>query len=286
MTATLTQLPHAPQLYWNAALSAMRRPGALKTLPPLSLRLSGVRTEATRLADYCALCGLTPGAVLPITFPQVAVSGLHMALMTRPKFPLPLLGLVHVSNRITQVRPIPVEAVYDAEVRIGECREVRAGLEFDLLTDIEVDGEVVWSAVTTIIHRRPSSPTRAGAKRGEQAIPPSLAQYEHFVVAADTGRRYAAVSGDYNPIHLHAWSARLFGFPRAIAHGMWSVARCLGALEAQHLAPAQTLDVQFKQPLLLPGRVTLKWVAVSDHRLAFTLMSPGNGKVHLTGTLR
>jgi acyl dehydratase len=285
MTATLTQLPSAPQLYWDAALSAMRRPGNLKTVPPLSLRLSGVRTEAVRLADYCELCGLTQSEVLPITFPQVAVSALHMALMTLPKFPLPLLGLVHVSNRIEQRQPIPVEAVYDAEVRIGESREVRAGLEFDLLTDVEVDGEVVWSAVTTIIHRRPS-PKQAAAKRADSAIPPSLAQYEHFVAEADTGRRYAAVSGDYNPIHLHAWSARLFGFPRAIAHGMWSLARCLGALEAQFSESPQSLDVQFKQPLLLPARVTLKWVPVNDGQLAFTLLSPGSGKVHLTGALR
>jgi acyl dehydratase len=285
MTSTLTQLPRTSTLYWEAALSVMRRPGALKSLPPLSLRLSGVRTEAARLADYCALCGLTQGPVLPITFPQVAVNGLHMALMTLPKFPLPLLGLVHVSNRIEQHRPIPVEAVYDAEVRIGDSREVRAGLEFDLLTDVEVDGERVWSAVTTLIYRRPS-PRQDGPKRAEKAVPPSLAQYAHFIVEADTGRRYAAVSGDYNPIHLHAWSARVFGFPRAIAHGMWSAARCLGALEAQCSTPPTTLEVQFKQPLLLPGRVTLKWVPVIDDQLAFTLLSPGSGKVHLTGMLR
>ncbi len=285
MTATLTELPSAAQLYWNAALSATRRPGAITSVPPLSLALSGVRTEAVRLADYCALCGLTPGDYLPITFPQVAVSALHMALMTQSKFPLPMLGLVHVRNTIRQITPIPVEAVYDAEVRIGESREVRAGLEFDLLTDIHVDGELAWSAVTTIIHRRPA-PKTPGAKPTDITIPPSLAQYERFKVAESTGRQYAAVSGDYNPIHLHAWTAKLFGFPRAIAHGMWSLARCLGALESQLGHPVSELDVQFKQPVLLPGTVALKWTAVSGGGIAFSLLSPTSGKVHLAGTLR
>ncbi len=100
MTSTLTQLPRTSTLYWEAALSVMRRPGALKTLPPLSLRLSGVRTEAARLADYCALCGLTPGPVLPLPFPPVSVDGPHLALVALPKFPPPLLGTGAVQNRI------------------------------------------------------------------------------------------------------------------------------------------------------------------------------------------
>ena len=39
------------------------------------------------------------------------------------------------------------------------------------------------------------------------------------------------VSGDRNPIHMHELTAKAFGFPRAIAHGMWTKARCLAALE-------------------------------------------------------
>ena len=129
MTATLTDLPSPLSLYLKAAASASRSPGNLRQLPPLALRLAAVQPDPARLAAYCEVCGIEPSEFLPITYPQVAVTALHMALMTQPKFPLPMLGLVHVSNRIEQFRPIGVGEAWDAEVRIGECREVRAGLD-------------------------------------------------------------------------------------------------------------------------------------------------------------
>lgn len=286
MTATLHELPSPLSLYLKAAASATRKPGKLSRLPPLALRLAGVRPDAARLAAYCEVCGITPSEVLPIAFPQVAVTALHMTLMTQPKFPLPLLGLVHVSNRIEQRRPIGAGETWDAEVRIGASREVRAGLEFDLLTDVTIDGEVVWTAVTTIIHRR------GGGGSGGKRPPPAasaddarLARYQVLKAAADTGRRYARVSGDYNPIHLYAATAKLFGFPRAIAHGMWSLARCVGALEDQLATPPTVLEVQFKQPLLLPATVSLKSLPESDG-VRFWLLAQKSSKVHLTGALR
>ena len=61
------------------------------------------------------------------------------------------------------------------------------------------------------------------------------------------------MSGDHNPIHLHALSAKALGFPRAIAHGMWTKARCLASLR---LPDAFAVDVRFKKPILLPSKVT------------------------------
>lgn len=285
MTVTLDAAPSPLALYARAAASSQRRPGAITTLPPLSLRLAGIRPDPRRLAAYRKLCGIAETDVLPISFPQVAVTALHMALMTQPKFPLPLLGLVHVSNRITQSAPIPVGAVYDADVRIGDTRVVRAGLEFDLLTDISIDGVSAWQAVTTIIHRRPV----AAGGRPRKTVPAEsqtqLARYQSFRVAADTGRRYARISGDYNPIHLYAATAKLFGFPRAIAHGMWSLARCLGTLEAEIQGVPTALEVHFKKPLLLPASVTLKSTP-DGSGIAFSLLSTRSGALHLSGVLR
>ena len=62
------------------------------------------------------------------------------------------------------------------------------------------------------------------------------------------------MSQDYNPIHLYGFTAKLFGFPRAIAHGLWSAARCLALLQDKLPTPPVAYSVQFKQPLLLPGR--------------------------------
>ena len=57
-----------------------------------------------------------------------------------------------------------------------------------------------------------------------------------------------------SPGALHPLSARLFGFKSAIAHGMWTKARCLAAL-APRLPDAFTVEVAFKKPILLPGKV-------------------------------
>ena len=100
-------------------------------------------------------------------------------------------------------------------------------------------------------------------------------------LAGDLGRRYAAVSGDHNPIHLYALTAKAFGFPRQIAHGMWSTARCLAALDGR-LPDAVTTEVVFKKPVLLPGKV-LFGSARSDDGYAFALSRPQDGKPHLLG---
>jgi hypothetical protein len=93
----------------------------------------------------------------------------------------------------------------------------------------------------------------------------------------DLGRRYGAASGDRNPIHLHPLTARLFGFPRAIAHGMWTVARCL----AEHGTPeAVTVRAEFRAPVPLPGTVTY---GAEGGR--FELRGP-DGRLHLSGEVQ
>jgi len=97
----------------------------------------------------------------------------------------------------------------------------------------------------------------------------------------DLGRRYAAVSGDRNPIHMHAWTAKPLGFPRAIAHGMWTKARCLAALESR-LPDAFQVDVRFRKPILLPGRVEFA-SSTQDEDIAFVVRDAKRGTPHLDG---
>ena len=96
---------------------------------------------------------------------------------------------------------------------------------------------------------------------------------------ADIGRRYGAVSGDRNPIHLHDLTAKPFGFPRAIAHGMWTKARALAALGAR-VPDAFTTEVRFAKPLLLPGKVAF---ATEGER--FAVRDERKGTPHLHGTI-
>ena len=127
------------------------------------------------------------------------------------------------------------------------------------------------------------APREGGSPRNgskERAEPPEANAI--WDVPGDTGRRYASVSGDRNPIHLHGLSARLFGQPGAIAHGMWSKARCLAALEG-HLPEAFTVEVSFKLPVRLPAKVAFS----SSHEGAerrFALHDARSGKPHLEGS--
>src|SRR6201999_1387604 len=94
-----------------------------------------------------------------------------------------------------------------------------------------VGEELVWEEVSTNLKRGGGG---NGAKPPGDDLPKAedLPATATRTLAGDLGRRYGSVSGDLNPIHVHSLTARLFGFKSAIAHGMWTKARCLGALQA------------------------------------------------------
>lgn len=283
MTVTLKQWPSPLSLYAKAAGSARRKPGKDIDIPQLQVRVEGVRADAALLKAYNEVCGFPDRETLPITYPQVMAFSLPMYLMAQPQFPLPMLGIVHVRNSIRQTRPLRADEAYDVEVRMGESRRVRAGLEFDILTEYSQDGEVLYTASMTAIFR--IAGPKGGAKPKPEAPAPLFTEYRSFDVPADIGRRYAAAGKDYNPIHLTAVSAKLFGFKRAIAHGMWSLARCAALLQEAGAPEPTELLVQFKQPLFLPGKVTMKF-----HRgtggFDFALIARNADKTHLSGSLR
>ena len=283
MSPTLTQMPSAEALYLKAATTLFKHPRGRPVFPALDARVEQVAVEARHLADYRSVCGFQESDTLPITFPHVMAGALHLQMMTAAAFPVPLLGLVHIRNRIEQDRALSADARYDVQVTLGEARDVRQGIEFDLLTRFEIGGEAVWREVSTILYRLPAPKSSAGGKPAPAPSP--LAEYQAFEAPNDIGRRYASVGKDYNPIHLAPLPAKLFGFKRHIAHGMWSVARCAALLEPKLGAAPRLLDVQFKQPLFLPGRVALKHRKLGAE-IEYTLLSRHSDKVHLTGTLR
>jgi len=256
-------------LYAKAGLTGFLRRGG--DLPPTT-RSADVVVDREHLAAYSAVCGFRIGEDLPPTYPHVLGFPLQMELMTDRAFPFALPGLVHIGNRIAQVRPLTVADPLALHVHAGNLRPHDRGTQFDVVTTAAVAGEVVWTDVSTYLRRDGGS----GAA-GEHATPP--APTGAWRVPADIGRRYARVSGDRNPIHLHPLAAKAFGFPRAIAHGMWTKARCLAAFEGR-LPNAFKVDVRFRAPVLLPAAVDF-----STDGSTFALHHPKSGKPHLTGTL-
>ncbi|HEX8646986.1 MAG TPA: MaoC/PaaZ C-terminal domain-containing protein [Thermoleophilaceae bacterium] len=281
----LDSQPRMRVLYPRAALGSVRGVlgggGGEPELPGVELRLSGLEVDREQLAEYDRVCGFRLRDTLPATYPHVLAFPLSMELMTSGEFPFPVIGMVHVSNRIERLRPIGASERLDLRVWAEDLRPHDKGMQFDMRAEASASGEVAWRSWSTYLRRGGSSSSGAdGARRDEPRPEPPRAQGQ-WKVPGDVGRAYAGVSGDSNPIHMHGLSARLFGMPRAIAHGMWLKARCLAALEG-HLPEAYAADVSFKLPVLIPGTVSFaSWPAAGGR--AFALHDRANEKPHLSG---
>lgn len=258
-TRTFENAPSTLPLMLKAALPALPVVGSLPgikhasgSVPDLVLKRAGVATDPAHLDAYREICGFPRTDALPATYPHMAAFALHMALMTDTSFPFAPMGLVHLRNSITQLRPISADEPLDVSVRADALRPHPKGRLIDVLTEVTVDGDVAWREVTTLFSRG-----RGGAAEETQAPLDGVSAPSgvvHWKLAGDLGRRYGAVSGDRNPIHLYPITAKAFGFPTNIAHGMWTKARCLAALQNK-LPDAFTVDVEFKKPILLPTTV-------------------------------
>ena len=262
-----------PLLARGALLSPFKRPRPDADFPRSRLVLPGLRIDLARLAAYERVCGFATGDdALPATYPHVLGFPLAMRLMSGRGFPLPLLGLVHTSIEITQRRAPAATGEYELAVYVGGLEPHRRGTEASVITEMRADGDVVWESRSTYLARhRTQHPGETPRDDREQL--PAVAEWR---LAADVGRRYGAASGDRNPIHLHPLTARLFGFPRAIAHGMWTAARCLAA----HGVPEHArVEAQFRAPVLLPGMVTY---AADGQRFE---LRGSEGRVHVSGTV-
>ncbi len=289
---TLTRLEQRPglgRLYAKALTTARGRHG--DRLPDVTLELPEATIGRDHLASYADVCGFRHSDVLPATYPHVLAFPLAVSIMVDPAFPFALPGLVHVANRIAQKRALRADERLSLRVWTADLREHPRGRQFDMHTQASVDGDPVWTESSTYLRRDASpSPTRANSSSPASPDSPSPARgggqgggSAIWRIGRHVGRRYAAVSGDVNPIHLNSLAARLFGFRRAIAHGMWLKARCLAAFEGR-LPDVLTVEVEFKSPLLLPSTVDF-----TSHPQGvgwtFAVAEARSGRPHLSGSI-
>ena len=256
--------------------------GGGEDVPDLTLVLEDVAIDRERLTAYDRVCGFSLSDVLPATFPHVLAFPLHLALMTDASFPFPAIGLVHIYNRIVQHRAIRVSERLSLRVWATPIEPHPRGRQFSIRSEARVGEELVWEEVSTNLRRGSSSDDRASAPE----VPSSgeLPATATWRLSADLGRRYGSVSGDMNPIHVHPLSARLFGFPSAIAHGMWTKARSLAALDGR-LPEAFTVEVAFRKPILLPATVQFAERESAPSETQFGVRDANKGTPHLDGRL-
>ncbi len=259
-------------------------PGMAKrgsSLPDLTLHRKDVAIDRDHVSAYAEVCGFEPSQTVPFTYPHMLAFPLHLAIMTDSSFPFPAIGTVHVGNTITRHRPVASSESLDVSATAVNLHPHPKGRVFDLVTTVTAGGEPVWESTSTYL--------RMG--RGDERIQPEGEPFDLVTgtgtvwrLPGDLGRQYAHVSGDHNPIHLYALTAKAFGFPRQIVHGMWSKARCVAAM-ANRLPDAARVEVEFKKPIFLPGKVAFGSRVVEDG-LDFALTRPGDGAPHLVGRAR
>jgi len=259
-------------------------PGVRKSgseLPDVEVRRASVPVRRDHVAAYSQVCGFPAKDTVPLTYLHVLAFPLHMALLTDRAFPFPAIGTVHLENEITRTRPVRVGESVSVSVRAENLRDHAKGRAFDMVAGATVDGEEVWSSRSTYL--RLGGGDREHGEPGT-AFEQVAAGGATWRLGADLGRRYAAVSGDHNPIHLYPLTAKAFGFPRQIAHGMWTKARAVAALE-NRLPDQVSVAVAFKKPIFLPGTVTFG-ARSTPAGIGFVVASAKDAAPHLLGEVR
>jgi acyl dehydratase len=275
--------------YVKAVTGAVPLPflGRGESLGDVERTVEALEIDREHLAQYDRVCGFRLGDALPATYIHVLAFPMALSIMTDRSFPFGVLGLVHIENVIEHLRPVRADEALDLRVAPENLRDHEKGRAVDLVAEARVDGELVWRGTSTYLRRGGGGGDGNGdgggrkrtSKKDEPPTPKAI-----WSVPGDIGRRYADVSGDRNPIHLHSLSAKAFGMPGAIAHGMWVKARCLAALEGL-LPERHTVSVSFKAPMVLPAKAAFSDRPKGKGR-EFAVHDARKGKPHVTGTVK
>lgn len=268
-----------------------------ENLPPIEATLSHFKPSRDRVEAYRSVCGGPPSDYLPIAYPHVLAMPIQLALMASSAFPVRIMGLVHLRNHIEQQRPLRLDESGSLRVWIDGHRDTHVGQEFDVNTSVEVGGRTVWQETCVFMARRmtPTKKRHSGRIAAGEGIPapdaesvrptsPDTVRASTFDADDGIGWRYARVAGDFNPIHLSKVGARMFGFNAPIAHGMWSMARCLSALNPSTFTSPKRIDVVFKRPVTIPAPLTLETWHTQDGA-GFALKGTEKGKMHVAGSV-
>lgn len=287
-TVEVNQPASTAAIYLGALLSTRKRSAEIKTLPAATYVRPQVVLDSRQIARYARICGLSEAHGVPITYPQLLTFPLLMTFFGSSDCPWPAMGVVHLANRIVQHQRLNADDMLRVEMSTGGLLAHHKGQIFELELRILRAQEVVWEATQTLL--RPGVGQPIGpvfVSRLSQGL--ALSHQADFLAASNVGRRYGWVSGDLNPIHLSSLSARLFGFKRAIAHGLWTQARALAALLPRQALAQAEVTVEFKTPLFLPSRASL-WTTREtngplEHGVLFEVRNAPGDQPHLRGQL-
>jgi len=260
MPSSISHVPALPAMGAGILLRALfkrQRHPLPGTMPELSSAYRLDRLPLDDIARYRAAFGFASDRT-PLTWWYLLAQRAHLATMLAPGFPFRIAGLVHMDNALRACQePTPGQPLLIATVLRLLPPSSSGALRCLLETTGSSDGARVFSCSSTYLIRRGArggaSPEEGGAPRGIVAA--------QWTLDAAAGRRYARVSGDWNPIHLTGWSARLMGMRAPIIHGMHTLATSCAALERETGKHARAIDCRFRAPVALGSTVALSFDA-------------------------
>jgi acyl dehydratase len=283
-----TTLPAMPGMLARSLLTLLRNDNSEAEADKIEHEYSLEALSAKRIDAYKNMFG---GFVsdIPLSLFYCLAQRTHLAQMLDKRFPWPAPGLVHLNNRLEQLehiqpdQPFYIKASVSVPARGPQVSPRRLRPKFEV--SFYQDNKEVVRCVSTYQVMKAQGKEAPRAKKPEAKIDkPNWTYMHHWQLGSGLGRRYARVSGDFNPIHLHPFTSRWFGFNKPIIHGMYMMARAQADIERVEGQSANYIDVTFKRPVILPARIRL-W-RNSDSPEGYEVRNNDNTQVQLEGKIR
>ncbi|XP_017270076.1 uncharacterized protein si:ch211-12e13.1 isoform X2 [Kryptolebias marmoratus] len=246
---------------------------------------------------------------VPLCFPESLCCRLMLVLLTDGNFQISPAGLVRVRQTLRTLQPIDElkKGPFTLQVRVQGYEQTDAGVEVDIcLAAVSRSGCPVWESILTLLstNRRHKASTCL-LKNGDQAeqrdgrsdelAPENMKQVE-LKVSRTSGLQCVWPLTDYSPHQILAQLPRFFGFRSQTAPGLWILSVCLAEIEKHKgvgvITAPVSITAQFKEPLLLPGKVLITfWEVIknmdqaSPKELRFHVQQPGHNFPHMLGRI-
>lgn len=200
--------------------------------------------------------------VPPPIYPVVFLPGILSQLVDdAEEMNFNIMRVVHAEHHMVWKEPLHPGDEIQTTARIVTMERRGVNEILDLSIQCKRDDDVVVEMTYRLLSR---GEKKEGEKKttSDAEVPEKgkLLVKQDSVVTADQGLRYAEASGDHNPIHKSDDIARSVGLPRAILHGL-----CTMALASQVLVDGllsgdptrlKSMGVRFARPVLLDQSLT------------------------------
>ena len=216
---------------------------------------------ASLVDDYVRAVGGSPkawkGQLPPHMFPQWAWPAVTQALVG---IPYDLKSVVNAGCSWTVRGPIPSDELLQCVARVESIEEdeSKALVRLSAITGPATQDDALEATLTAFIPRKKAGGSK---KKSSNRVRVPLGARPIFErrLKPELGRRFAALTGDPNPIHWLAPYARMAGFKGPILHGFCTAAIAAEALIANRYAgdvhKLESFSARFTRPVRLPSRI-------------------------------